>query len=316
MVDRARGQEFGPGITLPTLSARAQVLAAVRTFFHARAVMEVDVPVLGASTVTDPHLDALTVDGGYGYLQTSPEFFMKRLLAYGSGSIYFLGRAFRADESGLQHRPEFTLLEWYRTGFDDRQLVSEMVELLRCLQPAFNAEQYTYGELFRTVLGVCPHTASEADLASIAVEHIDFTGQMQTASDWLDLLFSHIIQPRLQNPTVVTDYPACQCALARIEPDGNGVPVARRFELFWKGRELANGYHELTDPREQEERFRRDQMQRRQLGKTVPVYDRRLLAALEDGLPDCSGVALGFDRLLMCLLDQEDIANVIPFAEL
>ncbi len=306
--------DYGPGVSLQVLAARAQWLSAIRNYFRVHNVLEVDVPVLGACTVTDPHLDALSVDGGYGYLQTSPEFFMKRLLAWGSGSIYFLGKAFRADESGRQHRPEFTLLEWYRTGIDDRQLVRDMTDLLRSLQPDIVTEQYSYGELFIRVLGVCPHTATAAELASVAAEHIDFSGPMSTASDWLDLLFSHLIQPRLQAPTFVMDYPARQCALARICPNDNGIPVARRFELFWKGRELANGYWELTDPHEQEARFQLDQTVRRQLGKPVPAYDQHLLAALHAGLPACSGVALGFDRLLMCLLDADDIAHVVPFA--
>lgn len=305
---------FGPGVSLQVLAARAQCLSAIRNYFRVHDVLEVDVPVLGACTVTDPHLDALSVEGGYGYLQTSPEFFMKRLLACGSGSIYFLCKAFRADESGRQHRPEFTLLEWYRTGIDDRQLVRDMIDLLRSLQPGIVTQQYSYSELFTRVLGICPHTASAADLASVAAGHIDFSGPLSTASEWLDLLFSHLIQPGLQAPTFVMDYPASQCALARICPNDSGVPVARRFELFWKGRELANGYWELTDPHEQEARFKSDQAARRHMGKPVPAYDHRLLAALHAGLPECSGVAVGFDRLLMCLLDVDDIAHVVPFA--
>lgn len=308
---------FRPTASLNNLKKRAQVLADLRAFFHARGVMEADVPVLGRTTVTDPHLEPLHCVAGASrrYLQTSPEFFLKRLLAAGLGSVYYLGPAFRQDESGRHHRAEFTMLEWYRLGFNDRDLAREVLDLVARFAPDAGGSEVSYGDLFLQHCKLNPHRASLADLADLGRELLDFQGDLQHKSAWLDLLFSHVVQPQLTAPTIVYDYPAEQCALARLGPNDDGDTVAKRFELYWQGIELANGYWELTDAVEQRRRFEDDQRVRRELGLMVPEYDSALLAALESGLPDCSGVALGVDRLLMCVLNEDNIAEVRPFAD-
>lgn len=305
-----------PSAQLTSLRERARVLSAIRAFFADREVLEVDVPVLGTCTVTDPHLQAISADiaGVRHFLQTSPEYYMKRLLAAGAGSCYYLGKAFRQDERGRRHRPEFTMLEWYRTGFDDADLRREVLQLLATLsQHAVPAQERSYGELFQSFLGLNPHTASVAQLAQVAASRLGIHWDDSDKSLWLDLLFSHCIEPHLDNIVLVYDYPACQCALAKVVEGEQGQSVAKRFELFWDGVELANGYWELTDAREQEKRFAHDNKVRQQLGLPEVMADRQLLAALEAGLPECAGVAMGVDRLLMCLLGANSIDDVVPF---
>lgn len=305
---------FQPSASLDHLQKRAQLLNQLRAFFLARQVMEVDVPALGRATVTDVHLEALKVPGA-GYLQTSPEYFMKRLLASGCGSIYYLGKAYRRDESGRRHRAEFTMLEWYRVGLDDRQLMAEMTELFLQLAPQVPVRTRSYQEVFVAALGICPHKATLADLQVLIDEHLDLNSPLQDKSACLDLLFSHCVEPSLgADITFVYDYPVEQCALARISTDAD-VAVARRFEVYWNGMELANGYWELCAAAEQRERFENDRRTRAELGLNVPDMDERFLAALASGLPDCAGVALGVDRLLMCLLGAKDIREVMPFAD-
>lgn len=309
--------DFRPSATLDTLKMRARLFAQLRAFFKDREVFEVDVPALGETGVTDVHLEPLICKTGDRllYLQTSPEFYMKRLLAAGSGSIYYLGKAFRAEESGRHHRLEFTMLEWYRTGFDDRLLVDELVDLLQWLTPDLEVDRTTYAGLFEKTFGVCPHAAKADELRQLARQYLDFQAELDGTGGWLDLLFSHVIQPALERPTVVFDYPAVQCALAKVVPNSSGTMVARRFELFWQGMELANGYWELTDAIEQERRFQTDLELRACLQRRVSPYDRKLLSALQHGLPPCSGVALGVDRLMMCLSRRTDIASVMAFAD-
>lgn len=264
--------------------------------------------------MTDVHLEPLKVTG-VGYLQTSPEYFMKRLLAAGSGSIYYLGKAYRRDESGARHRAEFTMLEWYRVGWDDRQLMREMEELFRQISPGVTVQYRSYGDVFQSILDLCPHTSSLAALQASIASRIELNSPVEQRDACLDLLFSHCIEPSLVGGiTFVYDYPKEMCALARVAPDQAGIPVARRFEVYWNGLELANGYWELCAPAEQRERFENDRKQRAAMGLDVPDVDTRFVAALEAGLPDCAGVALGVDRLLMCLLDEKDISRVTPFA--
>lgn len=280
-------------------------------------MLEVDVPVLGSATVTDVYIEPLQVahSSCRWYLQTSPEYYMKRLLAAGSGSIFYLGKAFRNDEWGRRHRCEFTMLEWYREGFDDAQLMAEITALFASLVPMEAVHTAPYGKLFEARLGLCPYRASAAQLRSLALDRIDFTGELENKSAWLDLLFSHCVEPSLEGIHIIHDYPSEQCALARVQANREGIPVARRFEVFWQGVELANGYWELSTPAEQRQRFLADQQQRRQQGLPVPDIDARFMAAVEHGLPDCAGVAMGVDRLLMCLLGERDIAAVMPFAD-
>ena len=299
------------------LAERARCLADLRTFMAARGVMSVDVPVLGAATVTDPFIDSLKLVGEPArYLQTSPEYYLKRLLAAGSGDVYYLGPAFRHDEASRLHRPEFTLLEWYRTGWDDRRLADELLTLLASLKSSVPTRTVTYHEVFTQALGVCPHTTKTAELRKLAKERTHAKFDSPLKSLWLDLLFSHCVQPQLGDGiTIVLDYPACMSALAKLTTNLQGETIARRFECFWDGIELANGYWELTDAEEQRQRFEADRVRRKTLERDDIKPDERFLAALEEGLPECAGVALGVDRLLMALTGAKDIAEVRPFAD-
>ncbi len=295
------------------------MLEKIRAFFRRAGVMEVETPQLWPTAGTDPNLDCFPVDGGTCtlYLQTSPEFAMKRLLAAGSGSIYQICRAFRRGEAGRLHNPEFTLLEWYRVGFDLSLLMDEVACLLHELLSSRTQGQlrFTYEELFQQSIGVswqAPllHLEQQAKVLGLT-EASAVCGQERSL--WLDFLFSHAIQPRLPEGTLVFvhDYPAPLAALARIKPDNPR--LAERFEVFLDGVELANGYHELTDPIEQRARFEADLAWRRRAGLPLPPVDEAFLAALETGLPDCSGVALGVDRVLMLAQGRAAISDVLAF---
>lgn len=273
-------------------------------------------PVLGSHSVTDPNLYAVPaqVNGGVGYLQTSPEYFLKRLLAAGSGCLFYLGKAFRNDEYGRRHRPEFTMLEWYRLGFTDQQLIEETLALLGELMPTKPARQVRYGELFEQQLGVNPHRVDDQQLAAIAKSHAPVNFNEAPRATWLDLLFSHCLEPTLTGVVVVSDYPSVQGALAKIKTDANGDKVARRFEVFVDGVELANGYWELTDAWELQKRFEQDQRQCQAQGRDVPAIDQELLDAHSHGLPECAGIALGVDRLVMAVLGLKDIDQAVAFS--
>ncbi len=304
-----------PSTAAAGLRARAQLLRDVRGFFAARNVLEVETPLLADAGNTDPGIESeRTADGAY--LRTSPEFALKRLLAAGSGDIFELGRVFRKAESGRHHNPEFTLLEWYRSGYSYHQLMDEAAELvLHCGRGQFDRwpqRRLSYRELFQRELGIDPLSAPADALAAAAAEH--GIGDIELGRrQWLDLLLSHVIQPSLpaESLTFVYDYPADQAALAKIRP-GNP-PLAERFELYLGRQELANGYQELTDPDEQERRFAAENAERQRRDMPVCEIDRRLLAALRHGLPECAGVALGVDRLLMAISGAESIAEVIAF---
>ncbi|WP_250623490.1 EF-P lysine aminoacylase EpmA [Pinirhizobacter soli] len=306
------------------LARRASLHAFVRAFFGARNVLEVETPVLSAAGNTDPNIQSFStlftghVDAGprERWMRTSPEFPLKRLLAAGSGDIYELGRVFRNGEAGGRHNPEFSMLEWYRVGFDHLQLADEVVELVREALALKGREAellvVSYRELFRGELGVDALLDDIAQLqAPLAGFGIDPEGL--TRDDWLDLSMTHLLQPRFPRDriTVVIDYPASQCALARVRRDDP--PVAERFELYLGPIELANGYHELNDAAEQRARFERDNRVRRERGQHELPMDEALLAVLDD-LPDCAGVALGVERLLMCLEDTHAIADVLAFS--
>ncbi len=302
------------------------MLARVRQFFAARGVLEVETPVLARHGVTDRHLSSLTTSlQGLAptatplYLQTSPEFAMKRLLAAGCGPIYQIGKAFRDGERGRQHNPEFTMLEWYRPGFDHHQLMDEVDALLGDILGTPPAARWTYGALFEHHVGIDPHTARQDQLEAVARScGIDPSTELAAGlgrDDWLDLLMTHGIEPRLprDRPAIVHDYPASQAALARLRTEGS-VQVAERFEVYAGGLELANGFHELTDAAEQRERFEADRAARAAAGLPRPAIDERLLAALEHGLGACAGIALGIDRLLMVLTGAERIEQVLSFS--
>lgn len=311
-----------PDAALGNLRLRAEMLARVRSFFADHNVLEVDTPLMCHATGTDPHLEALALElapGQWRYLQTSPEFAMKRLLAAGSGPIYQLCKAFRRDESGPRHNPEFTMLEWYRPGFDDRNLMNEVAALMAvCLPASMLAADadipcITYRDLFIQHLALDPFVASDEDLLACARQHASPGAMALSRDDTLNLLMAFVIEPQLQAPVFVVDFPASQAALAQITNDPAGTPVARRFELFIAGMELANGYLELTDATEQARRFKADNQQRQTAALPEREVDARLLAALNHGLPACAGVALGFDRLVMLAAGAGHISEVLSF---
>ncbi|MBQ0718895.1 MAG: EF-P lysine aminoacylase GenX [Gammaproteobacteria bacterium] len=307
-----------PTATNDALIKRARLLAQVRDFFALRRVLEVDLPVLGACTVSDPHLDSVSTEAPRSYLQSSPEYFMKRLLAAGSGAIYALAKAFRAGDRGRYHNPEFTLLEWYRPGWDENQLMEEVADLLRSVAcvPDSAAQRVTYRDIFLATVSLDPHRASLGELAALASDIAQRDMSTESRATCLDLIFSFEIEARLPPGIVfVHDYPECLCALAQLGVDADGVTVARRFEVFLERRELANGYFELLNAGEQRRRFSEDNRQRKAMGKPEILADEQLLAALDAGLPSCAGVALGIDRLLMHLVGAEHIREVIAFAD-
>lgn len=313
--------DWRPGASRPALQARAGLLATVRAFFAERGVLEVETPLLCSRGITDPAIEPLLVGGGLSvgagprYLQTSPEYAMKRLLAAGSGPIYQICKAFRDGESGSRHNPEFTLLEWYRPGMDQHQLMAEVAALACACLGERPWQALSYRELFRRSIGVDPFADSLATLQQAARECAD-PGDLSGDRDlWLDLLLTHAVEPWLarQGLVFVYDYPPSQAALARLgERDGHA--VAERFELYVDGIELANGYHELADATEQRARFENDNRRREALGLPQRPLDEALLAALAVGLPDCSGVALGLDRMLLLATGETDIRRLLAFS--
>lgn len=300
-----------PNASLATLQQRAAVLAEIRQFFAARNVLEVETPALSNAAIPDPNLHSFTVENA-GYLHTSPEFPMKRLLAAGSGPIYQLARVFRAGEAGRFHNPEFTLLEWYRSGWDYQQLMREVAELINQILPQTRpVEWLTYHDAVLQYASLDEPMASSADIqACLHHHHIPAPKDLPRA-DYLDLLVSSLVQPKLgrNGITFLIDYPANQAALAKIN---NG--LAQRFEVFIDGVELANGFQELTDAAEQRRRFERENAQRSQQNLPIMPLDEHFLAALHAGLPESAGVALGIERLLMCALGAESIQEVMAFA--
>ncbi len=311
--------QWRPTATISRLKQRHQLLSRIRTFFAERNVWEVETPLLGHSTASDPHIASLTASVGSTtrYLQTSPEFAMKRLLAAGSDSIYQLSKAFRSEESGRLHAVEFTMLEWYRVGFDHHQLMDEVDDLLRCVLNTKPAVRVTYRELFKQYLEIDPLLADSAALEKCARERgiKDLQNPHPEEKDfWLHLLMSHFIEPHLgqHQPIFVTDFPASQAALAKIRDDNP--PVAERFEVYVRGIELANGYHELSDAAEQKRRFLADNQRRDILQLPHIPPDEYLLAALAHGLPTCAGVALGIDRLVMLAVGADSIEEVTSFS--
>lgn len=305
-----------PSATLDTLQARAALFAAVRDFFAQRGVLEVDTPVLSAHATVDRHIESFrTIDGRW--LQTSPEFAMKRLLCAGSGPIFQIARVFRLEESGRHHNPEFTMLEWYRPGYDHHRLMDEVEALLLALVPSLAGGfgRLSYRQAFRVHLEVDPFDeGAEAVAAALRRHGHDPVGMDTADADlWLDLAMSLVIGPQLGRgqPCFLHDFPASQAALSRIRP--GHPPLAERFELFWNGIELANGFHELGDAAEQRARFEADRAWRARQGRVVPPHDRHLIEALATGLPPCAGVALGLDRLLMLALGKSRLADVMAF---
>jgi lysyl-tRNA synthetase class 2 len=322
--------DWQPSASSARLAARAALLARTREFFAARGVLEVDTPLLVNAPVSDVHIHsarvrlAATSDAGAPlseapalFLHTSPEYAMKRLLASGSGDIYQICHVVRGFELGRLHNPEFTLVEWYRLGFSLDALMGEVEALVRALlgpdASERGSERLTYREVFLRELALDPFTASNAELTQAATP-LGLEGAAPEDRDgWLEILMGARVGPRLgrQALTFVQGYPASQAALARLDPQD--LRAARRFELYCEGIELANGFHELASAGEQRQRFERDNDARRRAGLPVAALDERLLAALECGLPDCAGVALGFDRVLMLATGAAHIDEVLAF---
>ncbi len=312
-----------PTATLEALRARAEVLHTIRQFFAERGVLEVETPALSQHSVTSPHIQSIRAlyqrpDGKSHeyFLQTSPEYAMKRLLASGSGAIYQVCKSFRNGDQGEQHNPEFTLLEWYRPGFNLNALMDEVDALLQTVLKVNTADRISYQNLFCSYLNLDPLNCTVNDLkkiSSLKGIHIVSNTDDWDKDSWLNLLMGHLIEPHLglEKPIFVFDFPESQAALARTQLEHP--ELADRFEVYTQGMELANGFYELADAKEQRQRFELDQQQRAQLGYAPMSIDERLLLALTQGLPDCSGVALGIDRLMMALLHSQKIAEVMSF---
>lgn len=308
---------------LSAFRLRAQVYALIRNFFSKRNVLEVETPILSAFGNTAPNIESFCtefsghVDAGerQRWLRTSPEFPLKRLLAEGIGDCYELGRVFRNGETGVRHNPEFTLLEWYRVGWTEQQLLAELSDLVSVIFSKIGRvvaiKKMTYRDWFYEYLQLDPHNAPIESLQAV-LHPIRIAAETLQRDDWLDLIVTHRLQA--QNPKdsllLIYDYPASQCALARVR--AGSPPVAERFEAYLGEFELANGYHELNNAEEQRTRFLCDQALRAERGLVQPKIDEHLLAALPQ-LPDCAGVAMGVDRLLMAMSGVVDIRKILSF---
>lgn len=306
-----------PSATRELLIQRAQIIKHIRRFFDERGLIEVETPLMSRATITDPHLEGFAVKVGneQAYLQTSPEYAMKRLLAAGFPDMYQLGKAFRVDEAGKYHNPEFTMLEWYRLGYNLRQLMDEVSDLFQTILECPPAQRISYKEVFAS-LNLDPFSASIADCKCIAQEFgMELSESILNSSKdtWLQLLFSLFIEPHLgfDAPVFVYDFPASQASLARLHPEFP--ELAMRVEVFINGMELGNGFDELQDAQLQKERFEQDNTLRKGLGLKEKPIDAHLLNALHHGLPQCSGIAIGIDRLIMCALKKNRIEEVVTF---
>lgn len=301
---------WSPSAARTALVARQQLYQKIRAYFLQRSVLEVETPVLTQAPVADPNITPM--QAGQRWLHTSPEYAMKRLLCAGYGDIYQICKVFRDGEAGRRHNPEFTMLEWYRVGWSHRQLMNEVAELLQLLLaarfPQLPCLHLTYAQAFDSY--------AQLDLQQCSDSVIRQHGQQLANADldldrdgWLDIIMSHQVEPALPHNTLIfiDEFPASQAALAKLTQNKQGVLVAQRFEVFFNGMELANGYQELTDATQQLQRFQKE------LQGTERPHDAHLIAALEHGLPDCAGVALGLDRVLLHLLEAENIAQVLSF---
>ena len=311
--------DWRPAAKPELLRLRADVLGRIRRFFAARAVLEVETPLLAPRTVTDLHIESIPAEVELAgrsrrfYLQTSPEYAMKRLLAAGTGACYQICKSFRQGDAGARHNPEFTMLEWYRPGFSLEQLMDEVEQLLCEFLPLPAIARLSYRELFQRQFDINPHQIELESLRRLTAEKLALDAADLEATDCLQLLLGQAIEPNLPEHCFIHDYPAAQAALARVETDRQGERVARRFELFCRGMELANGYDEALDAGELRARFTRDQRKRAELGRSTPEIDEKLLAALQHGMPACAGVAFGIDRLLMLTSGAQSIGEVLAF---
>lgn len=317
---------FRPTATRENWVARQQLMAKVRDFFVRRGVLEVETPVLSNACGTDPQLDyfvtaatqSSSANSDEKYLMTSPEFHMKRLLAADFGDIFQITKSFRKDEFGSHHNNEFSMVEWYRVGMPQEQLMDEVEALVsEILGTPIHAKRTRWIDAFKNYAGVNPFCENLADFAAACRNRnipIPEHSENLTREEWWDYLMVFAVEPVLASngPEFLLDYPPTQAALAQTYEAADGV-WAKRFELFVDQVELCNGYTELTDAAEQRRRFEADADIRKAMGKDVPKIDENFLAALESGMPACSGVALGLDRLFMLALHKENISDVILF---
>jgi lysyl-tRNA synthetase class 2 len=313
---KQHSQSWRPSAAIETLKLRAELNKKIRAFFEARQVLEVETPILSKTATVDPAIESFSthlLNQTY-YLQTSPEFFLKRLLAANAGDVFSLAKAFRQGEVGYKHQPEFTLLEWYRINWDEHQLIDEVIELLSLFFTNLKPKKITYRNLFVDKVGLDPFVSSAEEVEQKARKYIKIDTQENDKDFWLDLLMTHVVEPQLNDELfAVYNYPASQAALAKIEIDNNGHKIARRFEIYFRGMELANGYFELLDPVEQKKRFEKDLVYREKNNLPLLPFDEHLIAAMEYGLPACAGVAMGVDRLMMLLAKEKKIQNVLSF---
>ncbi len=308
-----------PTASLRNLHLRARLYRDIRDFFAVRQVLEVETPSFSAGCVPDPNIKPFFTSYHHGpsskklFLQTSPELPMKRLLAAGSGAIFQICKVFRNGEAGRLHNPEFSLLEWYRTGFNQNDLILEIDELLQILLNCLPISRLTYSKAFEKYTSIHPLDNSTSDLQNYATQLGLENGNDLERDACLQFIFSYRIEPLLGHicPNVITDFPATQAAMARKRTDNP--QLAERFEVYVQGIELANGFYELTDPEEQRQRFENDLATRQALNMPTYPLDERFLTALESGLPDCAGVAIGLDRLLMLIADVSHIHEVLAF---
>ncbi|MGA8118505.1 elongation factor P--(R)-beta-lysine ligase [Rouxiella badensis] len=312
-----------PSASIANLLKRAAIVAEIRRFFSDRGVLEVETPTMSHATITDIHLFPFetrfvgpgAAEGMTLYMMTSPEYHMKRLLAAGSGPIYQMGRSFRNEEAGRYHNPEFTMLEWYRPRYDMYRLMNEVDDLLQQILDCDSAETVSYQQVFIRHLDVDPLSADKAQLreAAAKLDLSNIADEEEDRDTLLQLLFAMGVEPHIgrEKPTFVYHFPATQASLAEISTEDHR--VAERFEVYYKGVELANGFRELTDGNEQRQRFEQDNRKRAARGLPQHPIDNNLLDALKHGMPECSGVALGVDRLIMIALGADSIADVLAF---
>lgn len=310
-----------PSADIKNLLKRAKIIAEIRQFFTERGLLEVETPVLSEFGVTDLHLSTFSTEflapfdnqSKTLWLSTSPEYHMKRLLAAGSGPIFQISKVFRNEEAGNRHNPEFTMLEWYRPHFHMHRLINEVDDLLQHILDCPAAESLSYQFVFQEYVGLDPLSAERSELIEAARKHNFMAEDNEDRDTLLQFLFSEVVEPQIgkERPIAVYHFPSTQAALAQVSPEDQR--VAERFEFYYKGLELANGFHELADAQEQRHRFELDNQQRQKCELPTREIDERFLAALEAGMPDASGVALGIDRLMMIALDCEKINDVISF---
>lgn len=317
-----KSKHWQPSATVSLLQKRAAILNRIRAFFMQRGVLEVETPLMCRTSVTDPFIESIPAlysahpgePAEKFYLQTSPEYAMKRLLAAGSGSIFQLCKAFRQSENGRLHNPEFTMLEWYRVDFNQMQLIDEVDQLLQMILGTSPATRITYSELYKHHFDIDIHHVTSYQLQDIAKQHDIYIDDDQLDNDsWLNLLMTHVIEPSLgqDKPCVIYHFPASQAALAKLNPEDPR--TALRFEFYYRGMELANGFEELQSATEQHQRFIANNQKRVALGLMEMPIDTLFLEALTAGLPPCSGVALGIDRLVMLATERPSIHETISF---